>query len=85
MVYTWGTREGAIMFEIGDLVEVKTKAKAEDNRKLIGLVETVVDGKVGVRYLNIGDFGYKRTARHSGITVYINPLDYLRKVDKVEE
>jgi len=70
------------MFQIGDLVEVKTKAK--DNRKLIGLVETIVDGKVGVRYLNIGDFGYN-TARHSGITVYINPLDYLRKVDKIDE
>jgi hypothetical protein len=72
------------MFQIGDLVEVKTKVKSEDNRKLIGLVETVVDGKVGVRYLNIGDFGYN-TARHSGITVYINPLDFLRKVDKINE
>ena len=46
------------MFQIGDLVEVKTKAKTEDNRKLIGLVETVVDGKVGVRYLNANDFGF---------------------------
>ena len=72
------------MFQIGDLVEVKTKAKAEDNRKLIGLVESVVDGKVGVRYLNIGDFGYN-TARHSGITVYVNPLDFLRKVDSIDE
>lgn len=75
---------GAAMFQIGDLVEVKTKVKSEDNRKLIGLVETVVDGKVGVRYLNIGDFGYN-TARHSGITVYINPLDYLRKIDSIDE
>jgi hypothetical protein len=75
---------GIAMFQIGDLVEVKTKVKSEDNRKLIGLVETVVDGKVGVRYLNIGDFGYN-TARHSGITVYINPLDFLRKVDKINE
>jgi len=70
------------MFQIGDLVEVKTKAK--DNRKLIGLVETIVDGKVGVRYLNIGDFGYN-TARHSGITVYTNPLDFLQKVDNIDE
>ena len=72
------------MFKIGDLVEVKTKAKTEDNRKLIGLVETVVDGKVGVRYLNIEDFGFN-TVSYNGITVYVNPLDYLRKVDKVEE
>lgn len=72
------------MFKVGDLVEIKTKAKTEDNRKLIGLVETVIDGKVGVRYLNISDFGYN-TARYSGITVYTNPLDFLRKVDKIEE
>ena len=35
------------MFKVGDLVEVKTKPKSVDNKKLIGLVETVVDGKVG--------------------------------------
>jgi len=72
------------MFQIGDLVEVKTKAKTKDNRQLIGIVETVVDGKVGVRYLNIEDFGFN-TVSYNGITVYVNPLDYLRKVDKVEE
>ena len=72
------------MFKVGDLVEVKTKPKSVDNKKLIGLVETVVDGKVGVRYLNVGDFGYY-TAQHHGITVYVNPLDFLKIYDKVEE
>jgi hypothetical protein len=73
------------MFQIGDLVEVKTRLKNDaDNRQLVGVVETVVDGKVGVRYLNIEDFGFN-TVSYNGITVYVNPLDYLRKVDKVEE
>ena len=71
------------MFQIGDLVQVKTRLKNDaDNRQLVGIVESVVDGKVGVRYLNANDFGFHI---YSGITVYTNPLDYLRKVDKVEE
>ena len=69
------------MFEIGDLVEVKTKAK--DNRKLIGLVETIVDGKVGVRYLNAHEFGVDNFRNE--LSVYTNPLDYLRKVDSIDE
>lgn len=71
------------MFQIGDLVQVKTRLKNDaDNRQLVGIVETVVDGKVGVRYLNTNEFGFHI---YSGITVYTNPLDFLQKVDKVEE
>jgi len=70
------------MFEIGDLVEVRRNTKTKDNRQLIGLVESIIDGKVGVRYLNANDFGFHI---YSGITVYTNPLDFLRKIDKIEE
>jgi hypothetical protein len=71
------------MFQIGDLVQVKTRLKNDaDNRQLVGIVESVVDGKVGVRYLNTNDFGFHI---YSGITVYTNPLDYLRKIDSIVE
>ena len=71
------------MFQIGDLVQVKTRLKNDaDNRQLVGIVETVVDGKVGVRYLNANDFGFHI---YSGITVYTNPLDFLRKVDNIDK
>jgi hypothetical protein len=70
------------MFQIGDLVEVKTRFK-NDAGQLIGLVEIVVDGKVGVRYLNSNDFGIDNF--HNQLRVYVNPLDYLQKIDKVEE
>jgi hypothetical protein len=68
------------MFQIGDLVEVKT---IKLNRKLIGFIESIIDGKVGVRYLNANEFGIHKSSNE--LIVYTNPLDYLRKVDKVEE
>ena len=68
------------MFNVGDLVEVKT---IKLNRKLIGFVESIVDGKVGVRYLNAHEFGIDNFRNE--LSVYTNPLDYLRKIDKVEE
>ena len=71
------------MFEVGDLVEVKSKAKSEDNRKLIGIVESIIDGKVGVRYLNANEFGIDNFRNE--LSVYTNPLDYLRKVDSIDE
>jgi hypothetical protein len=70
------------MFQIGDLVEAKN-LNAMTNRKLIGFVESIVDGKVGVRYLNAHEFGINNFRNE--LSVYTNPLDYLRKVDKVEE
>jgi len=70
------------MFQIGDLVEVKTLNK-KTNRKLIGFIESIIDGKVGVRYLNANEFGVDKSSNE--LIVYTNPLDYLRKVDKVEE
>jgi hypothetical protein len=68
------------MFKIGDLVEVKT---IKLNRKLIGFIESIIDGKVGVRYLNANEFGIDKSSNE--LIVYTNPLDYLRKIDKVEE
>jgi len=68
------------MFQIGDLVEAKNLTT---NRKLIGFVESIVDGKVGVRYLNAHEFCIDNFRNE--LSVYTNPLDYLRKVDKVEE
>jgi len=69
------------MFKVGDLVEVKTRLKNDaDNRQLVGLVESVVDGKIGVRWL-ITKFGYSA----GSLSVFTNPLDFLRKVDKIEE
>ena len=68
------------MFQIGDLVEVKT---IKINRKLIGFIESIIDGKVGVRYLNANEFGIDKSSNE--LIVYTNPLDYLQKIDKVEE
>ena len=68
------------MFKVGDLVEVKT---IKLNRKLIGFIESIIDGKVGVRYLNANEFGIHKSSNE--LIVYTNPLDYLRKVDKIEE
>ena len=68
------------MFQIGDLVEVKT---IKLNRKLIGFIESIIDGKVGVRYLNAHEFGIDKSSNE--LIVYTNPLDYLRKVDKINE
>jgi hypothetical protein len=66
------------MFQIGDLVEYQM-----GNIKIVGFVECFVDGKVGVRYLNAHEFGVGKSSNE--LIVYTNPLDYLRKVDKVEE
>ena len=68
------------MFQIGDLVEVKT---IKLNRKLIGFIESIIDGKVGVRYLNAHEFGVDNFRNE--LSVYTNPLDYLRKVDSIDE
>jgi len=70
------------MFKIGDLVEAKN-LNPMTNRKLIGFIESIIDGKVGVRYLNAHEFGIDNFRNE--LSVYTNPLDYLRKVDKVEE
>ena len=58
--------------------------KSVDNKKLIGLVETVVDGKVGVRYLNESEFGINNKFGNE-LIVYTNPLEFLKLCDKVEE
>jgi hypothetical protein len=50
------------------------------NIKIVGFVECFVDGKVGVRWLNNGN-----EFPNNHLSIFINPLDYLRKVDKVEE
>ena len=63
------------MFKIGDLVEYQM-----GNIKIVGFVECFVDGKVGVRWLNSGNEFPK-----NHLSIFTNPLDYLRKVDKVEE
>jgi hypothetical protein len=63
------------MFQIGDLVEYQM-----GNIKIVGFVECFVDGKVGVRWLNNGN-----EFPNNHLSIFINPLDYLRKVDKVEE
>jgi len=62
------------MFNVGDLVEYQLR-----KNKLVGFVENVVDGKVGVRWLNNSEY------YDTHLSVFNNPLDYLRKVDKVEE
>jgi hypothetical protein len=69
-----------IMFKIGDIVEAKNLTT---KRRLIGFVESIVDGKVGVRYLNAHEFGIDNF--HYELSVYTNPLDYLRKVDSIDE
>ena len=63
------------MFQIGDLVEYQMRSI-----KIVGFVECIVDGKVGVRWLNNGN-----EFPNNHLSVFNNPLDYLRKVDKVEE
>jgi len=71
------------MFQIGDLVEVKT---IKLNRKLIGFIESIIDGKVGVRYLNAHEFGADKSSNE--LIVYTNPLDFLdflRKIDSIDE
>jgi len=60
------------MFQIGDLVEHKEK------NKLIGLVVSMIDGKYGIKWLNTDE--YDRP-----ITIYTNTLDYLRKIDSIDE
>ena len=70
------------MFEIGDLVEAKS-LNPMTNRKLIGIVESIIDGKVGVRYLNANEFGIDNFRNE--LSDYTNPLDYLRKVDSIDE
>jgi hypothetical protein len=67
-------------FQIGDLVEAKNLTT---KRRLIGFVESIVDGKVGVRYLNAHEFGIDNFRNE--LSVYTNPLDYLRKVDSIDE
>jgi hypothetical protein len=70
------------MFQIGDLVEY-VAFDNHHNEKLIGFVEQIIDGKVGVRYLNANEFGMDNIGNE--LSVYTNPLDYLRKVDKAQE
>ena len=71
------------MFKIGDLVEVKALNKYKINRQLIGLVETVVDGKVGVRYLNENKFGINNFGNE--LVVYTNPLDFIKPYVSIDE
>ena len=67
------------MFQIGDLVEYVAFGN-HHNEKLIGFVEDTSDGKIGVRWLTT-KFSY-----YAGyLSVFNNPLDYLQKVDKIEE
>jgi len=63
------------MFNIGDLVEYKM-----GNIKLIGFVESFIDTRVGVRWLNNGNEFPK-----NHLSVFTNPLDFLRKIDKIDE
>ena len=64
------------MFQIGDLVEIKFPIK---DRKIIGFIHTISDGKVGVRWLNNSEY------YDTHLSVFNNPLDYLRKIDKIDE
>jgi len=63
------------MFQIGDLVEYQM-----GNIKIVGFVECFVDGKVGVRWLNSGNEFPK-----NHLSIFTNPLDYLRKIDSIDE
>jgi acylphosphatase len=66
------------MFQIGDLVEYFVDYQ-ENETKLVGFVENVVDGNVTVKWLNYSE-------RYITPLIYfIKPLEFLRKVDKVEE
>ena len=76
------SRSGVTMFEIGDLVEAKS-LNPMTNRKLIGIVESIIDGKVGVRYLNANEFGIDNFRNE--LSVYTNPLDFLRKIDSIDK
>ena len=62
------------MFKIGDLVKVYD---AIMQYEYIGFVECIVDNKVGVRWLNDNN--------ENRLSVYTNPLDFLQKIDKIEE
>jgi hypothetical protein len=67
------------MFEIGDLVEYNLKVK--DANILIGLVETVSDGKVGVRWLN------NKFSFGTSLTVFwaLNNLQPLEKIENLKK
>jgi hypothetical protein len=67
------------MFQIGDLVEYVAFGN-HHNEKLIGFIEGTSDGKIGVRWLTT-KFSY----RAGSLSVFINPLDYLRKIDSIVE
>jgi hypothetical protein len=67
------------MFQIGDLVEYVAFGN-HHNEKLIGFVEDTSDGKIGVRWLTT-KFGYCA----GSLSVFNNPLDYLRKIDSIAE
>jgi hypothetical protein len=62
------------MFQIGDLVEYQLR-----KNKIVGFVECVIDGKVGVRWLNNSEYYF------TNLSVFNNSLDYLRKVDSIDE
>jgi hypothetical protein len=67
------------MFQIGDLVEYVAFGN-HHNEKLIGFVEDTSDGEIGVRWLTT-KFGYCA----GYLSIFTNPLDYLRKIDKIDE
>ncbi len=69
---------GATMFNVGDLIEYIADYQ-ENETKLVGFVENVVDGKIGVRWLN--NTGYY----DAHLSVFTNPLDFLQKVDSIDE
>jgi hypothetical protein len=62
------------MFNVGDLVKVYD---AIMQYEYVGFIECIVDNKVGVRWLNDNS--------ENRLSVYTNPLDFLRKVDKIDE
>ena len=66
------------MFNVGELIEYIADYQ-ENETKLVGFVENVVDGKIGVRWLN--NTGYY----DAHLSVFTNPLDYLRKIDSIDE
>jgi hypothetical protein len=66
------------MFQIGDLV--KYIGFGKHNGELIGFMESTSDGKIGVRWLTT-KFGYCA----GSLSVFTNPLDYLRKIDSMDE
>jgi hypothetical protein len=60
---------GIAMFQIGDLVEAK-------NHKLVGFVFSMIDGKYCIQWFNTD---------YDGLTIFTNPLDFLRKIDSIDE